>query len=83
MAYDAENISAQPGGKPVIAKFLQLTMNPGDEVLYPVPGFPIYESQIRYQGGVAVPYHYRPAGGAGLSWTWTNCAAPFRRKRAG
>ena len=66
VAYDAENISAQPGGKPVIAKFLQLTMNPGDEVLYPVPGFPIYESQIRYQGGVAVPYHYRPAGGGGF-----------------
>lgn len=59
--YAAENIAAQPGGKPVIAKFLQLTMNPGDEVLYPVPGFPIYESQIRYQGGVPVPYHYRPS----------------------
>ena len=61
----AENIAAQPGGKPVIAKFLQLTMNPGDEVLYPVPGFPIYESQIRYQGGVPVPYHYRPSADGG------------------
>ena len=59
--YDAENIAAQPGGKPVIAKFLNLVMNPGDEVLCPVPGFPIYESQIRYQGGIPVPYHYRPA----------------------
>ena len=63
--YAAENIAAQPGGKPVIAKFLQLTMNPGDEVLYPVPGFPIYESQIRYQGGVPVPYHYRPSADGG------------------
>jgi len=33
-------------------------MNPGEEVLYPNPGFPIYESQIEYQGGVAVPYGY-------------------------
>ena len=31
-------------------------MNPGDEVLYPNPGFPIYESQIQFHGGVAVPY---------------------------
>ena len=46
----------QPGGKPVISKFLLSVMNPGDEVLYPNPGFPIYESQIEFHGGVAVPY---------------------------
>jgi aspartate/methionine/tyrosine aminotransferase len=33
-------------------------MNPGDEVLYPNPGYPIYESQIEFNGGVAVPYTY-------------------------
>ena len=33
-------------------------MNPGDEVLYPNPGYPIYESQIEYQRGLAVPYRY-------------------------
>jgi aspartate/methionine/tyrosine aminotransferase len=33
-------------------------MNPGDEVLYPNPGYPIYESQIEFHGGVAVPYTY-------------------------
>jgi aspartate/methionine/tyrosine aminotransferase len=33
-------------------------MNPGDEVLYPNPGYPIYESQIEFNGGVAVPYGY-------------------------
>lgn len=60
MEYAAENISVQPGGKPVIGKFLASVMNPGDEVLYPVPGFPIYRSQIDYQGGVGVAYHYRP-----------------------
>ena len=56
--YSAENVSIQSGGKPVISKFIATVMNPGDEVLYPNPGYPIYESQIEYQGGVAVPYIY-------------------------
>ena len=62
--YSAENVSVQPGGKPVIGKFIGAVMDPGDEVLYPNPGYPIYESQIEYQGGVAVPYGYidTPAG---------------------
>ena len=54
--YTAANVAVQPGGKPVISKFLLTLMNPGDEVLYPNPGFPIYESQIEFHGGVAVPY---------------------------
>lgn len=54
--YAIENVAVQPGGKPVISKFLLALMNPGDEVLYPNPGFPIYESQIEFHGGVAVPY---------------------------
>lgn len=56
--YGAENVAIQPGGKPVIGKFISAVMNPGDEVLYPNPGYPIYESQIEFQGGVAVPYAY-------------------------
>jgi aspartate/methionine/tyrosine aminotransferase len=56
--YAAENVSVQPGGKPVIAKFLLTLMDPGDEVLYPNPGFPIYGSLIDFFGGVAVPYGY-------------------------
>lgn len=59
-SYTAENVAIQPGGKPVIAKFLLTVMNPGDEVLYPNPGFPIYESQIQFHGGVAVPYGVVP-----------------------
>jgi len=58
LEYSAENVSVQPGGKPVIGKFLATVMNPGDEVLYPNPGYPIYESQIEYQGGIAIPYGY-------------------------
>ena len=53
-----ENVAVQPGGKPVIGKFLRSVMNPGDEVLYPNPGFPIYESQIEFNDGVAMPYRY-------------------------
>ena len=55
-----ENVVVQPGGKPVITKFIQTVMNAGDEVLYPNPGYPIYESQIDYFGGIAKPYRYFP-----------------------
>ncbi|WP_168583138.1 pyridoxal phosphate-dependent aminotransferase [Gephyromycinifex aptenodytis] len=58
--YTPDNVVVQPGGKPVITKFLQAVMDPGDEVLYPNPGFPIYESQIEYLGGVAKAYRYVP-----------------------
>ncbi|MDY7009984.1 MAG: aminotransferase class I/II-fold pyridoxal phosphate-dependent enzyme [Planctomycetota bacterium] len=56
--YSMENVAIQPGGKPVIHKFFLAMMNPGDEALYPSPGYPIYESQIEFQGGVAKPYRY-------------------------
>lgn len=60
VAYGPENVSVQPGGKPVIGKFLLALMDPGDEVLYPNPGFPIYESQIEFLGGVGRPYGFVP-----------------------
>jgi len=56
--YGPENVVVQPGGKPTIGKFILALMNPGDEVLYPNPGYPIYESQIEFNGGIAVPYGY-------------------------
>ena len=56
--YNRENVVVQPGGKPVISKFINTFMNPGDGVLYPNPGYPIYESQIEYNQGVALPYRY-------------------------
>jgi aspartate/methionine/tyrosine aminotransferase len=58
LSYSPVNIAVQPGGKPVIGKFLQVVMNPGDGVLYPTPGYPIYESQVEYFGGIAQPYRY-------------------------
>ncbi len=58
LKFSAANISVQPGGKPVIGKFLATLMEEGAEALYPNPGYPIYESQIEYLGGKALPYGY-------------------------
>ncbi|MDT8284944.1 MAG: aminotransferase class I/II-fold pyridoxal phosphate-dependent enzyme, partial [Thermovirgaceae bacterium] len=55
---EACNVSIQTGGKPVIGKFLMSLMNPGDEVLYPNPGFPIYESMINFHDGIGRPYGF-------------------------
>ncbi|KPK89645.1 MAG: aspartate aminotransferase, partial [Deltaproteobacteria bacterium SM23_61] len=57
----ADNVSIQPGGKPTIGKFILASMNPGDKVLYPNPGYPIYESQIEFHGGTGLPYGYKEA----------------------
>ncbi|MDE3143402.1 MAG: aminotransferase class I/II-fold pyridoxal phosphate-dependent enzyme [Bacteroidota bacterium] len=56
--YSIENVAVQPGGKPTIGKFILALVNPGEEVLYPNPGYPIYESQIEFNGAVAVPYTF-------------------------
>ena len=61
LQYSPGQVVVQPGGKPVITKFIQAVMNPGEEVLYPNPGYPIYESQIEYFGGVAKAYRYLPS----------------------
>jgi aspartate/methionine/tyrosine aminotransferase len=58
-SYTMENVAIQPGGKPVIGKFILAMMNPGDEVLDPNPGYPIYESQIEFHGGHGLAYSYR------------------------
>src|SRR5580700_9160161 len=44
-----------PGGKPIIFFTLLALADVGDEVIYPNPGFPIYESMINYAGAKAVP----------------------------
>ena len=43
----------------MIFKFIQCIMEEGDEILYPTPGYPIYESTINYFGGVTKPYIYK------------------------
>jgi len=56
--YDIDNVSVQPGGKPSIGKYIAAMMEKGDSVLYPNPGYPIYESQIEFYKGLAIPYGY-------------------------
>ncbi len=52
---EADNVVVTPGGKPIMFFTMLSLVNAGDEVLYPNPGFPIYESMINYVGGVPVP----------------------------
>lgn len=50
-----EEVVVVPGGKPIMFFSIMATTNPGDEVIYPNPGFPIYESVIKFVGGIPVP----------------------------
>jgi aspartate aminotransferase len=50
-----EHVSIVPGGKPMIFFPMLALLEPGDEVIYPNPGFPIYESMIRTLGATPVP----------------------------
>ncbi|MCE5209507.1 MAG: pyridoxal phosphate-dependent aminotransferase [Chloroflexi bacterium] len=52
---DAQRIVVGPGGKPLLFFPAMAILNPGDEVLYPDPGFPTYREMIKIAGGVPVP----------------------------
>jgi aspartate aminotransferase len=56
---NADQVVVVPGGKPIIFFSILALVDEGDEVIYPNPGFPIYESMIRYVGGRAVPIRLR------------------------
>jgi len=55
----SDEVVVVPGGKPVIFFSILSLVDEGDEVIYPNPGFPIYESMINYVGGRAVPIALR------------------------
>ncbi len=59
LEYVPEQVVVFPGGKPPIGLCQQTYCNPGDEIIYPSPGFPIYESFINYVGARPVPLHLR------------------------
>ena len=52
---DPERVIIMPGGKPTMYYAITLFGEPGAEIIYPDPGFPIYESMINYTGAKAVP----------------------------
>ena len=55
----SEEVIVVPGGKPIIFFTILALIDAGDEVIYPNPGFPIYESMIHYSLGKAVPIPLR------------------------
>lgn len=56
---DVETIMLVPGGKPTMFFAIQMFGEPGAEIMYPNPGFPIYESMISYTGATPVPVELR------------------------
>lgn len=58
-----EEIVVTPGGKPMILYTLLACVNPGDEVIYPNPGFPTYESIINFIGATPVPLQMKGENG--------------------
>lgn len=56
---DWENVVVTPGGKPIMFYVILALAEPGDEVIYPNPGFPIYESMINFTGAKPVPIPLR------------------------
>lgn len=54
-----DEVVVVPGGKPIIFFTILALADEGDEIIYPNPGFPIYESMINYVGAKAVPIRLR------------------------
>ena len=63
---DAGSVLITPGAKPVMFFSVLLLGEPGAEIMYPNPGFPIYESVINYSGATAVPIELHESSG----FTW-------------
>src|SRR3972149_4990688 len=60
---DPDEVIILPGAKPAIGYSLMSYVDPGDEVIYPSPGFPIYESWVTYLGGTPKPLVLREENG--------------------
>ena len=61
-----QNVCVVPGGKPIMYFMIIALLEEGDEAIYPDPGFPIYESMIRFQGAKPVPIPLRESRGFSL-----------------
>ena len=61
-----EEVVVTPGAKPIMFFTILALVGEGDEVIYPNPGFPIYESVINFVGGVPVPIPLREESGFGF-----------------
>jgi aspartate aminotransferase len=63
VAVDPNDVMIVPGGKPTMYFAISMFGEEGAEILYPNPGFPIYESLIKYTGATAVPIELRESSG--------------------
>lgn len=63
IAYQRDDIVLSPGAKPVIAGTMFILVNPGDEVIYPTPSYPGYESILDYMGAKGIPIEYKEEKG--------------------
>jgi aspartate/methionine/tyrosine aminotransferase len=57
-----DRITVVPGGKPIMFFPMMAVLEEGDEAIYPNPGFPIYESMIKFSGATPVPYSSLESG---------------------
>lgn len=64
---DPDHVLIVPGGKPTMTFAIEMFGEPGAEILYPNPGFPIYESLIRFTGATPVPIPLREENGFSFS----------------
>ncbi len=62
-----ENVMIMPGGKPAMFAAILMFGEPGAEILYPDPGFPIYRSMIEFTGATPVPVPMREENGFAFS----------------
>ncbi len=63
LSVSEEQVVIFPGAKPSIGFCQEVYCNPGDEIIYPSPGFPIYESFIKYIGAIPKPLHLKEEEG--------------------
>ncbi len=62
-----DNVVVVPGGKPTMYFAIMMFGQPGVEIMYPNPGFPIYESVIKYSGATPVPIALQEKDGFAFS----------------
>ncbi|HXJ80175.1 MAG TPA: pyridoxal phosphate-dependent aminotransferase [Candidatus Methylomirabilis sp.] len=75
-----DEVVVTPGAKPIMYFVITALVNPGDEVIYPNPGFPIYESVINFVGGVPVPIPLTEQTGFGFDLDLLERRASARTK---
>jgi aspartate aminotransferase len=75
-----DEVVVTPGAKPIMYFVITALVNPGDEVIYPNPGFPIYESVVNFVGGRPVPIPLREESGFGFDMDeFERCVGPQTR----